>query len=232
MTEAQWLACTDPEPMLDVLRCQASDRKLRLFACACCRLVWHLLSDEQSRNAVGVAERFADGNATDVELVESHHAAKRFRGPWFRDSEEMAADAAANAAQVVSNTVTSVASDVVCAAMNWCDHSGKAEGDYDEAVIVHKQVLLIGDIFGNPFRPVSVSPAWQTPTVVSLAQAAYDERILPAGTLEPARLAVLADALEETGCSNPDILSHLRSPGTHVRGCWVVDLLGKERCHD
>jgi hypothetical protein len=134
--------------MLKFFQRKASDRKLRLFAVPCCRLVWHLLSDERRRNAVEVAERFADGNATDVELVESHYAAQRFRGPWLPDSEEMAADAAANAAQVISRTVTQVATDVICVAMN------DPEGDYDEAVVRHKLVALIRDIFGNPFRPL------------------------------------------------------------------------------
>ena len=88
---------------------------------------------------------------------------------------------------------------------------------------------LLREIVGNPFRPVALDPAWRTPSVVSLAQAAYEERILPGGTLDSERLAVLADALEEAGCDNADILSHLRGPGPHVRGCWVVDLLlGKE----
>jgi hypothetical protein len=65
--------------------------------------------------------------------------------------------------------------------------------------------------------------------LVALAQAAYDQRELPAGTLDPTRLAVLADALEEAGCDQADLLSHLRDPGPHVRGCWVIDLLlGKE----
>jgi hypothetical protein len=84
-------------------------------------------------------------------------------------------------------------------------------------------------VFGNPFRPVQLGPGWVTPTVAGLAQAAYDERLLPEGDLDPARLAVLADTLEEAGCSVPDILAHLRGPGPHVRGCWAVDLiLGKQ----
>jgi len=86
-------------------------------------------------------------------------------------------------------------------------------------------MTLVRCLFGNPLMPVSLDPASRTPAVVSLAQAAYDERILPAGTLDPARLAVLADALEDAGCSDADLLSHLRGSGPHVRGCWVVDLL-------
>ena len=70
--------------------------------------------------------------------------------------------------------------------------------------------------------------AWNDATVVRLAQAAYEERHLPAGTLDNGRLAVLADALEEAGCTDADLLSHLRGSGPHVRGCWPVDLcMGK-----
>jgi hypothetical protein len=87
------------------------------------------------------------------------------------------------------------------------------------------QFELLRDVFGNPFRAVAIAPGWRTPTVVSLARAAYDERALPAGTLDPVRLAILADALEEAGCHSTDILTHLRRPCEHVRGCWVVDLL-------
>jgi hypothetical protein len=87
---------------------------------------------------------------------------------------------------------------------------------------------LLRDIMGNPFRPVTADPrwmAWNGGAVVKLAQAAYEERALPSGELDLARLAVLADALEESGCSITDVLDHLRGPGPHVRGCWVIDLL-------
>jgi hypothetical protein len=90
------------------------------------------------------------------------------------------------------------------------------------------QASFLRDIFGSPFRPAIISPsvlAWNDGLVLRLAQTAYDERQLPAGTLDNSRLAILADALEEAGCTDADILGHLRSPGPHVRGCWAVDLL-------
>jgi hypothetical protein len=87
------------------------------------------------------------------------------------------------------------------------------------------QCPLLRDIFGNPFRPVPLHPAWlawNDGTVPKLAQAIYEERAFD-------RLPVLGDALEEAGCTDADILSHCRSGGEHVRGCWVIDLLlGKE----
>jgi hypothetical protein len=91
------------------------------------------------------------------------------------------------------------------------------------------QAALLRCIFGNPFRAApAIDPAWvawNDGTVKKLAQAVYEQRALPQGTLDSARLAVLADALEEAGCSDEEILGHIRGPGPHVRGCWVVDLL-------
>jgi hypothetical protein len=85
-----------------------------------------------------------------------------------------------------------------------------------------EQASLLRDIAGNPFRPVTISPTWQTANVVAIAQAIYDERGFD-------RLPILADALEDAGCTNVEILEHCRAGGEHVRGCWVVDLLlGKE----
>jgi hypothetical protein len=82
---------------------------------------------------------------------------------------------------------------------------------------------ILRDVIGNPFRSVKADPAWFTPTVVALAESAYDERAFD-------RLPILADALQDAGCDRDDLLSHLRDPdATHVRGCWALDLvLGKE----
>jgi hypothetical protein len=99
--------------------------------------------------------------------------------------------------------------------------AGNADWDAER----QQQVILLRDIFGNPFQAVAVDPGWQTPTVTSLAAVAYEERALPSGELDPARLGVLADALEDAGCDNAELLGHLRGPGPHARGCWVVDLL-------
>jgi hypothetical protein len=212
--------------MLGFLRGRASDRKLRLFACACCRRIWHLLADERSRRAVEVAERFADRQATTADLDAARAAAEvsasgsandAFAAAW-RAVHEAAGDAARCAGR---STARAAARGV-----RWGPAWDNARDDAATA-----QCDVLRDLFGNPFRPVPVSPEWLTwdaAAVVRLAQAAYDERHLPAGTLDNDRLAVLADALEEADCQDGQILGHLRSGGDHVRGCWALDLvLGK-----
>jgi hypothetical protein len=81
------------------------------------------------------------------------------------------------------------------------------------------------DIFGAVFHEATLDPACRSPTVLSLAETAYHERTLPVGHLEPERLVVLADALEQANCTDTELLEHLRSHGPHVRGCWALDLV-------
>ena len=204
MNEAEWLACADPQKMLAFLRGKASERKLRLLACACCRRGWPLLADERSRQAVEVAEQYADGIVN---------------GRGLRFAFSCAADAFAYAAP----THTADAQAAAGAA-----NAARPEAGYYARYVTPRKEHPgpLRDLFGPlPFRPVTVSPGWQTPQVVAQAQAAYDERELPAGTLNITRLAVLADALEDAGCDQADLLAHLRGTGLHVRGCWAVDLL-------
>jgi hypothetical protein len=90
------------------------------------------------------------------------------------------------------------------------------------------QCRLLACVYGNPFRPLQVDDSWLTwdgGTVQRLAWAADDERALPGGTLDDSRLAVLSDALEDAGCTDSNLLGHLRRPGPHARGCHVIDLL-------
>jgi hypothetical protein len=84
------------------------------------------------------------------------------------------------------------------------------------------QAALLRDIFGPlPFRPVAIDPRWLTwnyGTVPAVARRIYEERAFH-------DLPIVADALEDAGCTDADLRSHCRSCGPHVRGCWVVDLL-------
>jgi hypothetical protein len=80
------------------------------------------------------------------------------------------------------------------------------------------QANALRDIFGNPFRPITLNPAWLTSTVLALASGIYNEKAFD-------RMPILADALQHAGCDNADMLNHCRQPEEHVRGCWVVDLI-------
>ena len=124
-----------------------------------------------------------------------------------------------------ANVARSVAKAVGCQAV--ADDIDSNNGTYEIAVTLERaaQTRLLRDIFGNPFHPVAVDPAWlawNDGAIPKMAQAIYGERAFD-------RLPLLADALEDAGCTEADILAHCRGPGPHVRGCWVVDLLlGKE----
>jgi hypothetical protein len=90
------------------------------------------------------------------------------------------------------------------------------------------QARLLRCVVDKPFRPVALDPAWFTwheGTIPKLARGIYEDRELPSGQLDATRLAILADALEDAGCTDQDVLNHCRDVGPHIRGCWVVDLL-------
>jgi hypothetical protein len=219
MTEQEWLAATDPMPMLEFLRRKVSDRKLRLFAVACCRRLWHLLPHELSRNAVDVAERLADGFATSAEQRAAALARPVGGGGWSFGA------AVCTAGEPAIHAVMSVGDAQLLATAGTPSHlQGErnpvwTRAVYDEA---GRQVPLLRDIIGNPFRPVTLDPAWVTSTVTALARGMYESRDFCA-------MPILADALQDAGCDNQDILNHCRDGGPHVRGCWVVDLvLGKQ----
>ena len=226
MTEAEWLACDKPERMLRFLEGAASDRKLRLFGCACCRRVWHLFGDGVSRGAVEIAERFADGGASSGDLLAAQGAVNDDSvvayPAWFcadhgRDCPASRAALAAHWLTEPRTRARSTAESTAVAAyyagadalrlailsqnpeLGW-DAADASARHFEETPQCH----LLRDVFGNPFRPVAVDPAWLTPNVVGLARTIYDERAFD-------RLPILADALLDAGCDNPDILEDCRS---------------------
>jgi hypothetical protein len=203
---------------------------LRLFACACCRQVWHLLPDERSRRAVETAERFADGLAdpSEVEavLLEAH-APCRFGGgaPYAaaecaetEDPQWHALAAAAYAAKAAAKKRPNGPP------VGWLSAYGLPEDLYSRSeysarkAIGVVQASLLRCLLGGPGCPVAADPAWRTSAVLSLARGIYEERAFD-------RLPILADALQDAGCEVVAILDHCRSPSPHARGCWVVDLL-------
>jgi hypothetical protein len=245
MTEAEWLDCEKPTEMLDFIGGQATERQLRLFGCCCCRVIYSLLTDERSQRAVEVAERFADGNADKDELEEirreSREAVRYVTGLNYYSSHgralasyarTVAKRSAEAAAELVGKSVGKVAMSISSAALEAAaEAAGLEGGKHGNAPLFRqskletdraRQAVLLRDIFGNPFRPVRFSPEWSTDTAMALAQQMYDAR-------EFSAMPILADALQDAGCDNEEVLAHCRGAGPHVRGCWVVDgVLGKE----
>jgi hypothetical protein len=215
MTEAEWLGCDDPEAMLNFLQAKARDRKLRLFGCAAVRVIWPRLGEELP-SAVEVAEKYAEGTVSKAALRRARHAVRDKRHGLEGASLEAST---LWAAYWLAETVATLnAYGSVVAELNRLSS--------DTLPLVAPDWLAacdgLRDIFGNPFRPAAFSPQWRTDTALSLARQMYDSRDFGA-------MPILADALQDAGCDNNDILAHCRGPGPHVRGCWVVDLvLGKE----
>jgi hypothetical protein len=242
----------DWHPMLAFLSGQWTQRKAILYVCAGLRRIWNLLYDEGSQFAVEVAERAAEGEVSDDEIRYAAYCAEsptfgydfvsEHARAWYHQDnaimrliemgiyteedlridgelgDERTRSRLVNAAHIAYHALVPL----------------RGESVVDEHLLEHLSSQeewpggwLVREIIGNPFRPISISPlilAWNEGIINRLAQAAYDDRILPAGTLDNTRLLTLADALEEAGCTDEQILTHLRSSGEHYRGCWDIDL--------
>lgn len=254
MTEEDWQDCSKPGPMLQFLigtkyprvqaieafpECKGSDRKLRLFACACYGRLSHLLPDPLARAAVKVAERFADGEAAADEL---ERASAQVRGPRNALEGSWRASRGAERVALLPTCEALALGGVVCwaeapkaayyaasnAYLTFACIMNPDEATYgrgfgaSQAAEERAQADLLRCIFGNPFRRVTADPKWLTSDVVALARTIYDDKAFD-------RLLVLADALRDAGCDDESIPAHCRGEQGHARGCWVVDLvLGKE----
>jgi hypothetical protein len=226
MTEAEWRACDEPRALVWFLRRTASDRKLRLLVCAFCRHIEPLLAPDPWHRIMDVAERYADGSVNDRERL---HAMREVRAQ-YRHPQSTSADATHN-----QYLVRLMGRSLEKRVRPWCDGElgsvqyacWRATENLDDRTRMKRWPELTGpenrwhanvirDVFGNPFCPASANPSWLTSTVVALARGIYEDRAFD-------RLPILADALQDAGCNNEDILDHCRGPGPHVRGCWVVD---------
>jgi hypothetical protein len=221
MTEAEWLACANHGEMLAFLRGRGSERKLRLFACACARRVWHLLTDEQIHEVVEVAEKFAEGLMVRDNLLAAAEVARVIYA------------ASTHGTAAVASIGTSITlADAIAAARETATNTRYAEanrGSFGKknirAAARQLQCELLRDIFGNPFCPsLPLSPAvlaWNDATVRRIAEAIYAERAF-------SRMPILHDALLDAGCTDEALLMHCRNPEGHVLGCWALDsVLGK-----
>jgi hypothetical protein len=218
MTEAEWLACEYPEKLFKFVAGRLSERRFLLLCCACCRRVRHLLKPAAVRHAVDVCERFADGEVDKRVFWDAANAIgpllKNHRAEFNSGRLRYAVLRAVEGVEMALTRVPEVAAPLAF------KYFASAEEPYLKEAYA-EQAHLIRDLVGNPFHAAILHPdcrCWGQGIVPRIARAIYDERAFD-------RLPILADALEEAGCTNPDLLGHLRGPGPHVRGCWAVDLL-------
>jgi hypothetical protein len=189
--------------MLDYLKGKASDRKIRLFAVWCC-----INHPDANREAsfLSLIDAFVDrldNKLSDQEWFDVFSNAGGVRGIPLRIQHMLAHDpfTAANRCSKFSYGLS-------------------FRLNHPEIITADdvRKCTALQKLVGNPFRAIKFIPSWLTTTVVSLASGIYEEKAFD-------RMPILADALQDAGCDNEDILNHCRQPGEHVRGCWVVDLL-------
>ncbi len=216
MTESEWLQASDPNALLTFLRGQGriSDRKRRLYACACCRQLWPLMTD-RARQAVEAAERYADGRATKADLRRARQAVRAARYEEARTDRGPAFGVCWAAEVVASENGFFWAPDEVARAAAWLPN-------WADRVRPEFLARLVRDLIANPFQPLpAVNPSWLSwhdGAVGRMARTIYEEARFD-------DLPILADALEEAGCGSDILLAHCRSGEVHARGCWAVDAI-------
>jgi hypothetical protein len=240
MTQEEWLTCDDPSAMLTSLQPWASERKLRLFGVACARRWPGLFHGGSDRSILYAIELYADGLTTRDRVMalvrrylRGHDWDDRRPSPWFAHWRGAITVLLGSPLQVVS----------FAARVSWAVHEHAndrgavlrappgeesraareswAKAEAAQADERRFQCALLRDLFPAVYSPAC--PASHAPAVVNVAAGAYQRHALAAHLLDADRLAVLSDALEEEGCVDDVLLSHLRSAGPHVRGCWALD---------
>jgi hypothetical protein len=239
-TEHDWLNSTDPDVTLELAfvtteeppsrrKLLPSNRKLRLFGCACCRRIWHLLSPDWAKECVLLAEGYCDGLVGEPELKAAFLKAPESLlrlGGWDVERVAEAAGAAGETrpawALVAARDVSAPDGGMPTAELPQQMRRSYCPDRHDrDSVERAAQAALLRDVYGNPFRLTSFDPLWRTHDVVAIAQLMYASR-------DFSSMPILADALQDAGCEDSEILAHCQGEGVHVRGCWVVDMvLGK-----
>jgi hypothetical protein len=209
MTEAEWLACGQPDTLLNWLEYKSdhppSRRKLAQVVAAWFRQIGRFVHDDLTLRALRILERAMEGPVVQSDLAE-------FRAELARRDQWYTPDTAQWVVRVLWPDEVGVSPEAVTrhVALRVSPYLGPIE-----------QCGILRDVIANPFRTISLDPSWLSSTVLALAQGIYEDRAFD-------RLPILADAMQDAGCEDADILSHCCGPGPHVRGCWVVDLvLGK-----
>jgi hypothetical protein len=236
LTEEEWLTESDPELLLQEALPLLSLRRQRLYAVACCRaallagaadtLPWQYHPSRPTVEwALALLERIADGVATAGEednanaILSGMTGLGRFLEPFF-DTHTCS-----SVMVPVTSTLYDIALGQGLSWPSWEDsdiYYTAVTGTFlTDAGLAAERCTLLREVAGNPYRPVDIDRewlGWNDGCVGKMARSIYDERRFP-------DLPVLADALEEAGCPSPDLVAHCRTPGSHVPGCWAIDLL-------
>src|SRR5262245_50621370 len=208
MSEEEWLNSSHTGLLLRTVREFVSDRKYRLFVCACTRPVLPTSAHPDLHRGVEIAEQMADGIAShaDIEWAReifcSLHFAANYLARGFVGEDMFLASFVREAVRpkAYQTRVVALLSDY----------------EADKGIQNGCGLSQLRDIFGNPFQPVDFAP-WRTDTAIQLARQMYEAR-------EFSAMPILADALQDAGCDNEEVLNHCRdTEQVHVRGCWVVD---------
>ena len=263
MTEAEWAVCDNPALMLDFLqqRTRAAQtrfapqrpswsgpqtiydpylrRKLRLFACGCCRRIWHRLPEGLYREVIVLAEQYADDGATRQELHNLRETLTPRLLPYEPATRSKIHRAVSSATQsfadeyvgrtiLLALTAAWEIGDLVSVPESMWTANEPQWLAYLSAIRSPQyrteqrlRANLVRDVIPSPFRKIEFNPEWRhwrDDTIIHLAHTIYEEHRFD-------ELMILADALEEAGCAEPSIIEHCRQPGPHIRGCWVVDAL-------
>ena len=223
----KWPEGLNLQPLFHSLYGHISRRKQRLVAVAMCRRIVHLFPDERCRAALDIAERYADREVKRTDMASAHQAVqsawRRIGGVMFARREDGPRYAIQALASLTHPTKRHFADRVAdgCAAAAGCEDPDHYSQLHNAECIEQKRLLL--DVL-PPFTTSTEVKRWadhNSGTPTRIARRIYEDRGFE-------RLPILADALEEAGCAGNDILSHLRNPGPHILGCWVLDLvLGK-----
>jgi hypothetical protein len=210
MKEQAWLKEVDAHELFQLAADRVSNRKLRLFTCACARHVVHFIRLAEAAEIVDAAE----GHAADTG---DENWQRAYEG--LLHNRLLPTDADFYLARILESTLDIRSYSAALTALDYLIlFESEVYGHPDDAF----QLALVRDIFGNPFRPIDFT-AWRTDTALTLAGQMYESRDFGA-------MPILADALQDAGCNNDDVLNHCRDANqTHYRGCWVVDgVLGLE----
>lgn len=225
MDLSEWEHSREPGAMLEFAGFRTSERKLRLCSCAFVRYGADYLTHPRAIEAIDLAERFADGLANERMLRSLND---EIEGERFANAQSIGES-------IYFLPVLSASAENGARAIAFNGVASSFETGIVGATASSAMAAMVRDIISirhltakNPFVTATVDEwlaSWNGGTVRRLAHEIYADRELPIGRLHIDRLLILADALEDAGCTDGEILAHCRGPGPHVRGCWVIDLL-------